>query len=306
VLDHFVWSVIVAPPLIVAIAWLLADRLPPAPAARMFAWSAAGAALASAINLALFTVKAVAEVPLVDAWLGWSRPVVLADTAQAPWVSWLSVALTIWCTVAVSRRARQQRRVRRQAAAIARLPHRDLVIVVADPAPDAYSIPGAPGRIVVTTGMRDQLSEPQYAALLAHEQAHLGQRHHRLIRIAELAAAAHPALRGVTARVDYLVERAADEHAAVQVGSRHTVAHAIGQAALAGGGRRATADSLHIAAAPGIVPRRVGELLRPSALRCPPMLQSLPAVLAVASIIWTGEAAYDLWELLQAARVAAG
>jgi len=54
------------------------------------------------------------------------------------------------------------------------------------------------------------------------------------------------------------------------------------------------------------IPRRVKELLRPHKAACPPQLGLLPALLAVASIIWTGEAAYDLHELLRAARLPTG
>ncbi|MEU7901674.1 M48 family metalloprotease [Actinoplanes sp. NPDC049118] len=301
--DHFAWSVVVVPPLIVLLALLLSDRLAPGPAAVTLAWSAAGAAVAALVNLALFAVKAVAELPAIAGLLGWSHDVVARDTAQVPWVSWLSLGWLVLALAAVSRHRLARRRALRFVAALARPPAGQQVVVVADPAVDAYSIPGSPGRIVVTSGMRDLLDDERYAAMLAHERAHLTGRHHRLVELAQLAGAVHPALWWVAGQVDYLVERAADEHAAAAVGSRRVVAHAIGVAAVARGGGRPVADGLHIAVRPGVVPRRVAALLRPRARRIPAWMRLLPATLALSSLVWTGEAAYDLLELLHAARL---
>ncbi|MFF5228216.1 M56 family metallopeptidase [Dactylosporangium sp. NPDC000521] len=300
--DHFVWSVVVVPPLVLLVVRLLADRLPPAGAARVIAWSAAVVAAASTVNLLLFALKAVAQVPVVAGVFGWSATVVTADTAAEPWAPWLSVALLAAVLVSVTRHWRHHRDV----LALGRSAGDGTALVVLpDAEAKAFAVPGRPGYVVVTTGMRSLLTDRQFDALLAHEQAHLAGRHHRLARLAGTAAAAHPALWWVAKHVDYLLERAADEQAAVEVGSRRTVAHAIGAAALATSDA-ATAGSgwsvLHVAIPHGIVPRRVSLLLTPRSRPAAGLLTLLPAGLAAFSVAWSVEAAVDLVELIMTAR----
>lgn len=291
--DHFLMSVVIVPPVLLAVVRLLADRLTPSFAAKVLAWSAATAAAASLATLAVFAAKAAAEVPVVGQTFGWSSRVVAADTAREPWVSWLSVALLVAASASVAHRWRVHRKALRSAQAPA--PVDGGLLLVPDDSAQAFAVPGRPGHVVVTTGMREVLSDRQFAALLAHEHAHLAGGHHRLIRAVELAAAAHPALRWVARHVSYLVERAADEQAATHVGSRRTVAHAIGTAALASAG---AAPGLNAAAPGGVVPRRVAELLRPSARTNLWALSALPVGLAVFTVAWTGEAVWDFFELL--------
>ncbi|GAA3776432.1 M48 family metalloprotease [Plantactinospora mayteni] len=298
--DHFVWSVVVVPPLMVVATRLLVDRLAPSLAAVILVWSAVTAAVASVVNLVVFALKAVAELPAVGRALGWSSRLVADDTAHVPWVSWLSVGLLLVVTVAVARRWRRHRRALDLAHAVP--PDTGRLVMLPDQAAQAYAVPGRPGHVVVTTGMRELLTSPQFDALLAHEHAHLTSGHHRLVRLAELAAATHPALWWVARHVDYLVERAADEQAAAAVGSRRTVAHAIGVAALAARDGRNDPPGLYAASPGGVVPRRVAQLLRPRATLRSPALRVLPVSLALASLVWTGEAVYDLVELLGSAR----
>ncbi|GAB2863127.1 M56 family metallopeptidase [Actinocorallia aurea] len=299
--DHFVWSVLVAPLLVVAAAWAVAGRLRPGAGAAVLAWSAAGAAFGTVANLALFSAKAAAEVPVVDSFFGWSRGTVLADTAGVPWVSWASAALLAWCAVSAALVWRRHRRGRAVARSLAALPADERIVLVPEDAPDAFAVPGSPGRIVVTSGMRDRLTDAQYAALLAHERAHLDRRHHGLVLTADLAGAVHPALAWVARRVGYLVERDADERAATEVGSRSTVAKAIAAAALAS--RQAPSLGLHMAR-PGAVPRRVTSLLSPNRRLPLPWAAVLPLALAASSVVWTGEAAVDFQQLLHAAHQA--
>lgn len=163
-------------------------------------------------------------------------------------------------------------------------------------------MPGRPGFVVITDGIRQLLLGPHFDALLAHEHAHLAAGHHRLIRLAELAAAVHPAPWWVARDVDYLVERDADERAAAQIGSRGTLAHAIGVAALATTGRVAASYGLHAASPGAVVPRRVRAASAPRATISSPVPRILQVSLALASLVWTGEAICDLRELLHAAR----
>ncbi|UGQ13463.1 M56 family metallopeptidase [Yinghuangia sp. ASG 101] len=306
--DHFAWSVAVVPVLVVVLTLPLARRLSPSVGAAVLAWSAVVAACASLVNLGLFAVKAVAEIPAVAERFGWSHRVVAEDTAHVPWVSWVSAAWLVWSVAAVARVRRRHRRGHRIAEEFAHLPADRQVVVVESDAVDAYAVPGRPGRIVVTTAMREALTPEQYAALLAHERAHLDAGHPRLIMLAESAGAAHPALRWVARRVGYLIERAADEAAAVAVGDRRTVARAIGTAALAS--VHAPGPAVPVATSfarsrkrPGAIPSRVAALLVPGGPGLTKWVGLLPALAAVSSAAWTGEALLDFCQLLHGAAV---
>ncbi|HEY4421227.1 MAG TPA: M56 family metallopeptidase [Pseudonocardia sp.] len=56
----------------------------------------------------------------------------------------------------------------------------------------AFSLAGRPGTIVVTDGLRRQLSSDGIAAVLAHERAHLRGRHHMITAWAEVVSVAFP------------------------------------------------------------------------------------------------------------------
>ncbi|WP_433606376.1 M48 family metalloprotease [Dactylosporangium sp. CA-139114] len=284
---HVVWSVIAVR--------LLADRLAPGAAARAVAWSAAVAAIGSTVSLALFAAHAAAEVPFAGRALGWSTRIVAHDTASQPWVPWLSIGLLAAAVGSVSYRWMRQRHLLRLLPSGPAGP----VVPVPDATAGAFAVPGRPGRVVVTTGMRDLLTDRRFEALLAHERAHLAERHHRLVRVTELAVAARPALWWAGRHVDYLDERAADERAAAALGDRRTVAHAIGTAALAGTAPHPA--GLHAASVGGIVPRRVSHLLRPRPAALPRVLAVIPVLVGLSSLVWTGEAALDLVQLFAAA-----
>ncbi|MEU5718897.1 M56 family metallopeptidase [Streptomyces sp. NPDC020403] len=143
------------------------------------------------------------------------------------------------------------------------------VAVVASPDPYAYALPrtrGHGGRVVVSTGMLTCLDGSERRALVAHERAHLAGGHHRYLLAVQLAARANPFLLPLRTAVTYSTERWADEEAAHAVGSRRTVATAVGKAALFSNrpaGPDAARAPLPAFAAAGQVPRRVAALLSP-------------------------------------------
>jgi Zn-dependent protease with chaperone function len=305
VFDHFIWSVVVCPVLVAVTVRLLADRLRPDAAVLFSVASIAVAAAAGVLNLAVFAVKAVAELPAVAGRVGFSDAMVRADTEYVPWVSWLSVVLLLTVFAGLGWVWWAHRRDAAFARRYAALPATDDQVVLLDDArAEAFAVPGRPGRIVVTTGMRAALDERQYAALLAHERAHLAAGHHRLVQYARLSAAAHPVFWWLARRMEYLVERAADEHAATELRDRKVVARAIGAAALVSAGSGGAA-ALRMAPASrdvrraGAVPRRVASLIAPR--RAGFVLLSLPAAVAASSLVWTGECVYDFGQLLHAA-----
>ncbi|XVS62189.1 M48 family metalloprotease [Actinosynnema sp. CA-299493] len=303
--DHFAWSVLATPLLVLLGTVWLAERVRADVALRVFGWTAVVAAGASSVTLVAFALKALAELPVVAGWGHWSPERVIADTAHVPWVSWVSLAWT--CTTAVvvaiarSRRGRVLRAVRDE---VSWWDRDGAVVVFDDTRVDAFAVPGergGPGRIVVTTGMLDVLDEPGRAAVFAHERAHLTGGHHRLVWLARLAAMVHPVLWPVAGKVAYLAERAADEAAAAVLGDRRAAAKALGHAALAvsRAGRRSHGLPAASGSSPGAVPRRVSALIAPGLRRRWPVV--LPVLLAAATVGWTGECVYDLFELLDLA-----
>ncbi|MBW6437489.1 M56 family metallopeptidase [Actinoplanes hulinensis] len=306
--DHFVWEILICPVLVVVAIRYLADRLRPEAAAFLLVTSLTAAAAGCLVTLGAFALKAVAELPLTASLLHLSDAYVRADTDSEPWVSWLSLALLVAALTGVARVWRTHRRDTRYARRYTGLPTVDgQVVVLDDDRAEAFAVPGGDGRIVVTTGMRDALDDVQYAALLAHERAHLRSRHHRLVLLAHLSAAVHPVFRLLTRHIDHLVERAADERAAAELGDRRGVARAIATAALVSdsthrvGSLRMAPPSPDLSRA-GAVPRRVASLITPRRNR-PLLALALPAAIAVFSLAWTVECVVDLGELLIAARL---
>jgi Zn-dependent protease with chaperone function len=102
-------------------------------------------------------------------------------------------------------------------------------VVVPHPARMVYSLPGPPGGIVISDGALNDLGSQEFEAVLAHERAHLRQRHHAVILLTEVLAIVLPALptlRIARRAVPLLLEMVADDAAARAVGSQ-TVASAL-------------------------------------------------------------------------------
>jgi hypothetical protein len=190
------------------------------------------------------------------------------------------------------------------------LPGVGQLVVLDDPNPDAYALPGRPGRIVVSTGMLDALDPRERRVLLAHERAHLACTHHLFVVAAQLAAATNPLLRPVAAAVVYTTERWADEHAATSIGDRGLTARTIGKAALLTTHGHPPAGALAVTGrAPkdergiGPVPRRVAALLAPPVRHRPVLLGIVLVTLMIASGAAV-EAGHDLHGLFELARAA--
>ncbi|MGY1836099.1 M56 family metallopeptidase [Blastococcus sp. SYSU DS0510] len=140
------------------------------------------------------------------------------------------------------------------------------------PAPVAFCIPGARPLLVLSSGMVAELDGDQLAAVVAHERAHLGERHHLLLLPFVAWKAALPVLPAAErayGAVRELVEMRADD---VALGSlrgsapRRTLAEAI--VAAAGGAGGVPTGALAVAG-PG-VRARVVRLLEPADPLPPP------------------------------------
>jgi Zn-dependent protease with chaperone function len=110
------------------------------------------------------------------------------------------------------------------------------------PAPVAFCIPGARPLLVLSSGMVAELDDGQLAAVVAHERAHLRERHHLLLLpfVAwEAALPVLPAAGRAHAAVRELVEMRADDVALASLSGtapRRTLAQAIVAAAGGTGG----------------------------------------------------------------------
>jgi len=210
------------------------------------------------------------------------------------------VLLLLLCWVTVAAFAGVLRARRRQRLLLSLLAHGDPkvpgALVVDHPAAAAYCVPGLRSRIVISAGALDLLDQAELAAVLAHERAHLRERHDlvllpftallRAFRWSAVAREAHAA-------VALLVEMLADDRAL-----RHRPARELATALLrvgAAGGVRAPTGALAVAddGADGQVPdgqltdgqvaARVSRLLRPSP-RLPRAALVLVAVVAVTTV----------------------
>lgn len=148
------------------------------------------------------------------------------------------------------------------------------VTLVEDDTPRAFSLPRRFGGIVVTTGLRDTLESAELAAVLAHEHAHVRQRHHLIASAAD--AISHPLrwiplVAAVADAVPHYLEIAADDAA-----RRHAGTPALASALLRLGSPEpvtpvGATPSSKVASEPTILhaagPDRIRHLVSPAGIR---------------------------------------
>jgi Zn-dependent protease with chaperone function len=184
--------------------------------------------------------------------------------AAAAILATLAAVVALWRYGRRTQRARTRTRAHAQAALLAGRPLPGTgAVVLDDPRPAAYCVPGRPAAIVLTSGALAVLDDAQLAAVLAHERAHLSERHHAAVLVTRGLAAAFPGVplftRGVT-EVARLAEMSADDAAARRTGRTTLVAALLS----IGTGIAVPAAALGLAAAGYAVPARVERMLRPA------------------------------------------
>jgi Zn-dependent protease with chaperone function len=290
---------LVAATCVQAAAMLAAARWPRrAPAAAIILWQALGlgwglATVGTLLGLATagqpsgVAGGAMSEVGLLAGGRAGLGPMVAARAACLA-AGLVLLALLVWVLLAASTavlRARQ-----RQRALLSLLAHGDPkvpgALVVDHPTAAAYCLPGLRSAIVISAGTLDLLDARELAAVLAHERAHLRERHDLVLLpfVALLNGFAwSPVVRKAHQAVALLIEMHADDLA-----QRHRPARELATALLrvgAAGGGLAPSGTL-AAADPALdcdVAARVTRLLRPApGLPVPALaLVALAATLAI-------------------------
>jgi bla regulator protein blaR1 len=194
----------------------------------------------------------------------------------------LLLAVLCWILLAASAsvlRARQ-----RQRELLSLLAHDDPkvpgALVVDHPAAAAYCLPGLRPEIVISAGVLDLLDADELAAVLAHERAHLRERHD-LVLLPFLALLRAFSWAGITTQayraVGLLLEMHADDRVLRQLPARELATALLRVGAAGGGG--VPVGALAMAGAPTEceVAARVIRLLRP-----PPGLNGVATTLVLA------------------------
>lgn len=278
--------------------------LPPATAVWLLSLTALVTALATGFVLSIAGFVVLAQVPGVAAFGHWS-PHDLPMSGTVPTAAGVLAGLTVLVLLAscLHRTARTARDLATAAILCKRLgPSAARLVVVDDPRADAFALPGFSGKVVVTRAMLKALSAEERRVLLAHEMAHLRQRHHVYIVIAELAASANPLMRPLADAVRTAAERAADEMAADEVADRRLTARALARAGLARAATRSAncgaIPAAALAAVNASVADRARALLGPPPKRRPGLVVAVTAMMLIitASTLWTVHTTEDRFE----------
>jgi beta-lactamase regulating signal transducer with metallopeptidase domain len=181
------------------------------------------------------------------------------------------VLLVVLCWILVAASASVVRARQRQRELLSLLAHGDPkvpgALVVDHPAATAYCLPGLRSAIVISAGTLELLDADELAAVLAHERAHLRERHDLVLLpfLALLRAFRWAGITGQAYRaVGLLVEMHADDRALRQRPARELATALLRVGAAGGGG--APAGALAMARPPEEceVAARVIRLLRPA------------------------------------------
>lgn len=153
----------------------------------------------------------------------------VTSTASLVLVAVLLVRVGYGLVVSFRQAARQRRRQRAALALIGRRDDELDAVVVDHTTAVAYCLPGRGRQVVLTSAALRALDPAELRAVLAHEQAHLRERHHLVLAGAQVLERAFPfvpAFRWARTEVARLVELIADD-AATRHCERHKVAHAL-------------------------------------------------------------------------------
>jgi Zn-dependent protease with chaperone function len=197
------------------------------------------------------------------------------------------LVLLCWVLLAASAAVfRARRRQRVLLSLLARGDPKAPGAVVVDHAPAAaYCVPGLRSHIVISTGTLNLLDPAELAAVLAHERAHLRERHDLVLLPFTALRRAFPWARlprQAQCAVSLLIEMLADDYARRRSPARQ-LATALMRVGAQGAGM-VPSGALAVAAEPAEVATRVARLLTP-APRLPRHAVALVCAVAVALVV---------------------
>jgi len=193
-----------------------------APSYALVLWQALGLVLGV---LAVQTALTVALAPAGETHAAAVAALVGGTAGPVPWWSWLAFAVALLLggrllSVLVASVVRTLRARHRHRVLVDLVTRRNPLLagarVVDHDAPTAYCLPGLRPRVVLSRGVLDLLREDEVRAVLAHETAHVEQRHDLVVLPFVALGATFPRLEGVRAaqqQVALLVEMLADDRA---------------------------------------------------------------------------------------------
>jgi hypothetical protein len=204
------------------------DRVGPLHAARI-AYAVLVVAAVATIPLGLFwSIGLLANLPVVGKFVHDFLHVNGVHSASVAWWGWLIGAwmlVSAWRAIALIRSHRK----------MGRASCRGAELVVDSDAVFAYAVPGPSRSIVLSRGLVATLTTPEVDVVVAHERAHARLCHDRALLVGHLCVLVLPLMRPVLARLEFALERIADESAVVACGSRQLVARTLARVALGDG-----------------------------------------------------------------------
>ena len=198
--------------------------LPPVLAARAVAVTVVVVAGAAVPTLWIVGLGYLTHAPILGSGLRWCIDVFGAHDRISPWIGLPSLLLAAIGTLRAARVVRAHRRLRHD--------HQGFVEIACHEQPFAFTLPGRGGHVVLSSGLVELLDDDERNVVLAHELAHATHRHDRYLLVAQLAVATIPMLRPLTSRLQFSLERWADEAAVEECGDRRFVARTLGKVAL--------------------------------------------------------------------------
>ncbi len=222
----------VALPLVVTVALASAgsrrlDRLHPAAAARCSAVLLASVSIAAVPTLWLIGLSGLAHMGFHNPVFDWSRHLLPDYRPFGALVGVASLVAALAGTIRAGRVLAHHRRLRCTDTCPVEFIDTDEVY--------AYTLPGPARTIAISDGLYNALDNNEFDVVMAHERAHARHRHDRFKLLALVTTAFIPPIAPVMARLDFYLERWADEEAVDHTGAeRRLVARTIAKVALAG------------------------------------------------------------------------
>ena len=203
------------------------DRLRPATAARCSAVLLTAVAIATVPTLWLIGLSGLAHMGFHNPVIDWSQHVLPDYRPFGAIIGVGSLVAALVGTVRAGRVLAHHRSLRCTDTCPVHFIDTDEVY--------AYTLPGPARTIAISDGLRKALDDSELDVVMAHEQAHARHRHDRFKLLALLATAFIPPLAPIMKRLDFYLERWADEEALEHTGAeRRLAARTIAKVALAG------------------------------------------------------------------------